>query len=516
MEIETSKKGIIYCRVSSEKQIDNTSLDSQERFCRDYAKREGIEVISVFTEKGESAKTINRTEFNKAIVFCSNKKNQIAYFIVYKVDRFARNQDDHSTVRAVLKRYGTVLRSATEPINETATGRLMEGVISSVAEFDNTIRTERSKGGMMEKIKMGIWVWQAPLGYYRPYQGSNIVADPNYAPYIVMAFEEWAKGCHTYDSLVQYLSDRGFKAKNGKKVYAQLLEHILRNPLYCGIIKVWGQEIKTDFGIVSEDLFNRCQKGFKKNGVKMNRSVKNPLFPLRKICFCPECNTSLTGSAPTGRKGVRYAYYHHHKQDCAQANFIPKETFEQLFVEYLNEITPSGKYEKTFKAIVLDIWQSNYKKLDEVNARITAEITRLEQERQKVFDMHRAEKYSDDEFNEQKNIINRNINAKRQLLKESHIEEFNMEEALSYCFDFIRETSKTWLKLKKQDYGRLMRFQNQVFPQRITFNGEKFGTTNLSLVYKLNKENGADKSNLVRLVGIEPTTHSLKGRCSTD
>ena len=61
-----------------------------------------------------------------------------------------------------------------------------------------------------------------------------------------------------------------------------------------------------------------------------------------------------------------------------------------------------------------------------------------------------------------------------------------------------------------------MRFQNQVFPRKITFDGEKFGTTDLSLIYKLNQENGANKSNLVRLVGIEPTTHSLKGRCSTD
>ena len=60
------------------------------------------------------------------------------------------------------------------------------------------------------------------------------------------------------------------------------------------------------------------------------------------------------------------------------------------------------------------------------------------------------------------------------------------------------------MRLKDTNYERLMRFQNQVFPEKITFDGEKFGTTNLSIVYKMNQENGANKSQLVTLRGIEP------------
>ena len=36
------KNGIIYCRVSSLEQVDGTSLESQERVCQEYAKRENI------------------------------------------------------------------------------------------------------------------------------------------------------------------------------------------------------------------------------------------------------------------------------------------------------------------------------------------------------------------------------------------------------------------------------------------------------------------------------------------
>ena len=79
-----------------------------------------------------------------------------------------------------------------------------------------------------------------------------------------------------------------------------------------------------------------------------------------------------------------------------------------------------------------------------------------------------------------------------------------MEEALNYCFGFVRETSKTWLRLKKTNHERLVRFQNQVFPENKTFDGKLFGTASLSLIYKMNKENGANKSQLVTLPGVEP------------
>ena len=497
--------GIIYCRVSSLEQVDNTSLESQEVRCKEYASREGIEVVKVFIERGESAKTKDRTEFTKAITFCTDKVNKVGHFIVFKLDRFSRNQDDHAIVRAVLKRHGVSLRSATEPIDQTPAGRLMEGVISSVAEFDNSIRTERSKGGMMEKLKKGIWMWNAPTGYYRPSLGSNLAPDPSIAPYVRMIFEEYAKGTYTYKSLAEYVTARGYRTKSGKGIRMQQVDKMLKNPLYCGRIKTWGIDIKGDFeALIGEDLFDQCQKGYKKKYLKVNRSVQNPDFPLRRFSICMECGKSLTGSTSTGRYGVKYSYYHHHKQGCSKAQSIPRELFEKLFVAYLKEITPSLKYEKIFNAVVVDLWQSNYKKLDENNVRIRQEIERLEIERQKVFDLHRLGKYSDEEFIEQKSHVIGRINEKRRLLQDNHLEEFNMEEALSYCFDFVRDTAGTWSRLKKKDYARLLRFQKQIFPENIMFNGEKFGTSELSLVYKINQQSGADKSQLVPPRGIEP------------
>jgi site-specific DNA recombinase len=500
MNQEIQKNAIIYCRVSSADQLQGTSLDSQERLAAEYASRQNLQVLKVFVERGESAKTANRTEFNKALAFCADKKNKVSFFVVYKIDRFARNQDDHVSVRAFLKRSGVELRSVSEPIDETPIGRAMEGVLSVFAEFDNNVRTERTKGGMLERVKQGIWVWPNPLGYYRPHKGSNIMPEPSTAPLVRLGFEEYAKGTYTYESLAQFLADRGLKTRSGKRPYNQLIEKILKNPVYCGCINIWGEHEGKFEPIISKELFYKCQEGYKESSHLAPRYANNPLFPLRGS-ICTLCQSSITGSQSTGRHGQKYSYYHHINYRCEKAQWMPKETFEQLFVEFLVDITPSGKYEKLFKAVVLDIWQSNYKKLDEQNARIRGELALLETERQKVFDFHRSGRYSDYEFLEQKNKINQSINQKHLLIQESRVEEFDMEAALDYCFGYVRATAKTWLEA---DYPARLRFQKLVCKEKINFDGQKFGTAKLSQVYKINQESQGKKSKVVALPGIGP------------
>lgn len=193
---------------------------------------------------------------------------------------------------------------------------------------------------------------------------------------------------------------------------------------------------------------------------------------------------------------------------------MPKETLEQNFVEYLQDISPNSKYEKIFRAVVLDVWQSNYRKLDAENERVRKEIEQLEAERQRVFDLHRAGKYNDDEFLDQKDRVNLRINERKFLLQEKQVEEFDMEVALDFCFRYIRDGGKTWLELEEFPAFRA-RFQKSVFPAKVSFDGEKFGTTKVSMIYKLKEESRSKKSNLVRPPGFEPGTHCLRGSCST-
>src|SRR2546428_10850792 len=61
--------------------------------------------------------------------------------------------------------FGISLRSATEPIDDTSTGKLMEGVLTAFAQFDNDVRSERTRAGMRAALELGRWTFPAPLGY---------------------------------------------------------------------------------------------------------------------------------------------------------------------------------------------------------------------------------------------------------------------------------------------------------------------------------------------------------------
>ena len=76
-----------------------------------------------------------------------------------------------------------------------------------------------------------------------------------------------------------------------------------------------------------------------------------------------------------------------------------------------------------------------------------------------------------------------------------------MEAALTYCFEYVRNTSRKWLGF---EYTQRVRFQNMIFDGNVEFDGEKFGNGKLSLIYKANEEYDGQNTKLVTLPGIEP------------
>lgn len=335
-KVET-KKAVIYCRVSSKEQVEGTSLGSQEKACVAYAERNKIKVVKIFIEKGESAKTAERTEFQKAIKLCGDKKNGIDSFIVYKLDRFTRSQEDHAILKGLFKKIDVKLLSVTENFDETPMGKAMEGIAAIFAQLDNDMRSERCTKGMLERVQQGTWMWAPPLGYFKPYRGANISPDPGVSPLIRLGFEEYSKGTYTYRTIATFLSERGLKTKAGKSPSPQLMEKILKNPIYYGCIRVWGEHKGAFEPVVSKSLFEKCQPDFIQSSQVAPRSTSNPLFPLRRFVICNHCKVPLTGSSSTGRHGDKYPYYHHHdkKQVVQVQNLFLRKTLKRSSLSFL-------------------------------------------------------------------------------------------------------------------------------------------------------------------------------------
>ncbi len=107
------KKALIYIRVSSEEQVENYSLGTQEEICKRTARIKGLEVEEVFREEGRSAKTIvGRPELIRLLDYCRKNKKEINAIIVYRIDRLSRQTEDFLAIRRKLNEYGIVIISA--------------------------------------------------------------------------------------------------------------------------------------------------------------------------------------------------------------------------------------------------------------------------------------------------------------------------------------------------------------------------------------------------------------------
>ena len=83
------QKAIIYCRVSSERQVnEGHGLESQERLCLSYAKSKNYQVIKIFKEQGISGSLFDRPEMRKVLSFLDEYKfnNQKEFIILSLLD----------------------------------------------------------------------------------------------------------------------------------------------------------------------------------------------------------------------------------------------------------------------------------------------------------------------------------------------------------------------------------------------------------------------------------------------
>jgi site-specific DNA recombinase len=175
----------------------------------------------------------------------------------------APGKHDHFTLRSLLQSLGISLRSATEPIDDTSTGKLMEGVLAAFAQFDNDCRSDRTRAGMKAALELGRWVFLAPIGYLNAPRsmGKSLMHDPQRAPLVRRAFEEYATGRYTKEQLLQRARTWGLTNRRGKPLMSQAIGVLLRNQLYAGIVDVLEYGVRGKRGdfeaLTSEELVYR-------------------------------------------------------------------------------------------------------------------------------------------------------------------------------------------------------------------------------------------------------------------
>jgi len=94
--------------------------------CEAYGQRQGIDVVEVFKDAGESGSTINRPELQRLLAYCRANKGRVQLLIVRDVTRLSRNGRDYAQIRESLSDLGVTLRSANDPVGADAVVKLTD------------------------------------------------------------------------------------------------------------------------------------------------------------------------------------------------------------------------------------------------------------------------------------------------------------------------------------------------------------------------------------------------------
>lgn len=123
---------------------------------------------------GESARTADRPGLQELLAYLMT--NQVDFVFVHKIDRLARNRFDDIEITMAIRKSGAQLVSVTENIDETPSGMLMHGIMSSIAEFYSRNLASEVKKGMRQKVRSGGTPGKTPLGYPTPEPSGRRVA----------------------------------------------------------------------------------------------------------------------------------------------------------------------------------------------------------------------------------------------------------------------------------------------------------------------------------------------------
>ena len=134
------------------------SVTAQLRELRDYANKHDYMVVREYIDEAESGRVADRPEFRKVIDEAAKPEAPFSEILVWKFSRFTRKREHAVAFKSMLRRKGVRVVSITEQADDTATGRLLEGIIESVDEFYSENLAEEVRRGMREAASRGFWV----------------------------------------------------------------------------------------------------------------------------------------------------------------------------------------------------------------------------------------------------------------------------------------------------------------------------------------------------------------------
>jgi len=231
-----------YCRVSTDKEDQLNSLETQKQFFIEYAKRTGDTLVKVYADEGISGTKIkNRREFLRML---TDAEHGLFDMIVVKdLSRFARNTVDLLQSVRKLKALGIETQFLTANMTSMGNSEFVMTMFAALAQEESANTSKRIKFGKKVNAEKGrvpniVYGYNKTIGDY-----FNLEINKEEANIIRQIYKWYTEEGYGAAKISNMLNERGIKTKRNCQWSQNAICRILTNEIYTGKVINGKQEI---------------------------------------------------------------------------------------------------------------------------------------------------------------------------------------------------------------------------------------------------------------------------------
>ncbi len=459
VQLGALKTAVTYERVSTKDQAqrgggdEGFSIPAQREANTRKAESLGATIIADFVDAGESARSANRPKLQLMLEYI--REHHVDYVIVHKVDRLARNREDDVEINLAIKAAGATLVSATENIDETPSGMLLHGIMSTIAEFYSQNLATESRKGMLQKAKGGGTPGMAPFGYLNVRQRTEdgreirtVIIDPERAAIVPELFERYATGEWTVVMLRDDLAERGITSlirpnKPPKPLATSHIDSILKNRYYVGVVTFEGIEYPGNHeALINEDLYHRVQ-AVRASRIQSQEKPRVRTHYLKGSIFCGRCGEPYSFAVSRNGQGNLYSYFYclgrqSLKNGCDQ-RAVPVEMAEDLIEAHWETVTLTERKCEEIRQLIWDYVQTMLPLFHGKTEEAQRRLAQLDNQSQKVLQAHYADAISVEVLKEEQANIALAKATAQNILERYTADEARIKQQLTYWVGLMHQ-----------------------------------------------------------------------------
>lgn len=329
-------KYAIYVRVSTEEQAQHGfSIDAQKEKDSAFVTSQDGQIYNIYVDDGYSGKDLKRPALQNLFQDAEEKKFDIV--LVYKLDRLSRRLSDLVSLGERFEELGIGIKSVTEPFDTTTpAGKLMFNMLGSFAQFERELIGERTKMGIMRRIKNGSWSTTRPFGYNL--NEGKLTINETESEIVKKCYKLFLEHNLGVELIARRLNEEDLISKRKGRWSKNSVWTLLTNPVYAGYIRWDGDIVKGQHdSIISKELYDTVKERLKEKdryapwvGISPNLFIG--------LIFCVKCGSPLVSAKPgNGSKKGKYRYYACRgrqtakcRQDYIRADILEDHIFSKI------------------------------------------------------------------------------------------------------------------------------------------------------------------------------------------